>query len=54
MNAFDFPGVTICNLNKVHCSNLAEHIANLRQVRNPDQELTERIEGLCSIFLIGR
>ena len=59
VNQFEFPAVTLCNKNKVHCGNLRDHIKYLRGVLQEnatvDAEGTaERISSLCTMYHIGR
>lgn len=55
-DTFEFPGVTICNLNKVHCGNLGGHIESLKSTEeeDPSAEVLGRVVSLCSLFLLGR
>ena len=59
VNQFEFPAVTLCNKNKVHCGNLRDHIEYLRGVLQEnatvDAEGTaERVSSLCTMYHIGR
>ena len=46
-----FPAVTLCNLNKVDCSNLHNHIQHLISSNSSD---LFKINILCNIYVLGR
>ena len=43
-----FPAVTICNHNKIHCGNIANHITSL------ENDTGTQIELLCKLYFLGK
>ena len=49
-----FPGVTICNQNRVHCPNLLKHIDYINTTLDNIENRQKRLDTLCQIFILGR
>ncbi|TRY69119.1 hypothetical protein TCAL_04115, partial [Tigriopus californicus] len=48
VQSLDFPAVTICNQNAVHCGNLKDLIWNLNSTQNND---SQSIANLCQLYI---
>lgn len=50
----DFPAVTVCNANPVHCLNLYRHIVHLNNGTAESDDRADRLDVLCHMYVLGR
>lgn len=51
-NTLDFPAVTLCNYNRVHCGNLYDRIIEVNRTSDPN--VVQRLDSLCYLFELGQ